>query len=165
MEWIRSWIMQIAGIIVLGALCDMIMADGDTKKYVKMVIGLILAFAVIRPIFNISTEKLHIDVPQSAHVEALELSNRLDEFERNKIITLYCRNLEEKIMNEIQKEWICEVWVDVKVEEKDEAEFGNINEVRIVCESLPEGADEDKIIRIVHQRFGVDEDSVKIQIN
>lgn len=165
MEWIRSWIMQIAGIIVLGALCDMVMPDGDLRKYVKMVIGLILAFAVLRPIVSIPIDEINLEVPKNQRLEAMELRENLSKTEQKKIISIYCRKIEEKIVKEIQKELNGEVFVNVKVEEEEKMMFGNINEVEIVCEAVSEGIDAKKIKSIVCQKFGVADEAVKVRIN
>lgn len=42
MEWIRNWAMQVAGITVLAAICDVIMPRGNMQKYVRMVRDLCL---------------------------------------------------------------------------------------------------------------------------
>ena len=57
MEWLREWVMQLAGIILIGAVCDTLMADGDIKKYVKMVVGLVLVFAIVKPIVGFFPDK------------------------------------------------------------------------------------------------------------
>ena len=164
-DWIRNWIMQIAGITVLGSLCDMVMPQGEMRKYVKMVIGLILVFAVLRPIVSIPAEKINIDVPKNQQFEAMELKEKLNKTEQKKIIAIYCRKIEGKILSEIQKEYDCEVFIDVKVEEKEKMTFGNITQVEIVCEEKRERVDAKKLKKVISQKFGVDEESVEIRVN
>jgi len=81
MEWISNWIMQIAGIIVVGAICELIMVEGELKKYVKLVAGLVLMLTVIRPIIVISSNTFQLEIPKSERLKAVELKNRLDEKE------------------------------------------------------------------------------------
>ncbi len=40
-----------AGIAILSVLCDIILPDGQTKKYVKTVIGVVVTLAVVQPLF------------------------------------------------------------------------------------------------------------------
>lgn len=47
---IETWIMSIVGVICLTALADIIMDDGETKKYVKCVCSLIVFAVIIAPI-------------------------------------------------------------------------------------------------------------------
>ena len=165
MGWIRGWIMQIAGIIVLGALCDMIMPEGDMKKYAKLVVGLVFAFAVVRPIVNISTENLVEAIPKNARVEAVELRDSLDDLEKKQIISLYCGKLEDKIREEIRGECPGEIWIDVKVEEKDKENFGNIRKIEILCKKTDKGVDAEKIRNAVRNKFRVDEETVEVTVN
>lgn len=55
-----SWIISVCGIVLLTVVCDAILPDGGTKKYVKTVIGIVVAFAMLAPIArffeNISTD-------------------------------------------------------------------------------------------------------------
>ncbi len=41
MEWMRDWIMKIAGVILLNVMCDMVIPKGEMKKYVNIITGLI----------------------------------------------------------------------------------------------------------------------------
>ena len=43
MSAISSWLLSVAGIIILGVLCEMILPDGQMNKYVKV----IFSFAVL----------------------------------------------------------------------------------------------------------------------
>lgn len=55
-----SWIISVCGIALLTVVCDAILPDGGTKKYVKTVIGIVVAFTMLAPITrffeNISTD-------------------------------------------------------------------------------------------------------------
>lgn len=164
-DWIRSWILQIAGIIVLGALCDMIVPEGDMRKYVKMVIGLILAFSVIRPIVGIGGVKTEFKVPREPRTYAIDFQKKLSDVEQKEVINLYCRNLEEKIANEIQREQICEVWVDVEVNEETGANFGNITKVKVVLENVGTTANAEGVKALIRSKFGVDEKRVNVKIS
>lgn len=44
-----SWIISVCGIALLTVVCDVILPDGSTKKYVKTVIGIVVAFTMLLP--------------------------------------------------------------------------------------------------------------------
>lgn len=56
----NSWIISVCGIALLTVVCDAIFPDGGTKKYVKTVVGIVMAFTMLAPITrffeNISTD-------------------------------------------------------------------------------------------------------------
>lgn len=45
-----QWIVTVAGIAVLAMLCDVILPEGQTRKYIKTVIGVIVTLVMIQPI-------------------------------------------------------------------------------------------------------------------
>ncbi len=47
---ITTWMMSIVGVICLSALADVIMDDGETKKYVKCVTAIIIFAVIISPL-------------------------------------------------------------------------------------------------------------------
>lgn len=49
----QQWILSVAGIAILSVLCDIILPDGQTKKYVKTVIGVVVTLAVVQPLFSL----------------------------------------------------------------------------------------------------------------
>ncbi len=47
-----GWIISVCGVALLTVLCDVILPDGNTKKYVRAVIGVVLSFAMLLPVTN-----------------------------------------------------------------------------------------------------------------
>ena len=44
----NGWIITVAGVAVLGVLCDVIMPDGETKKYVRTVLGVVVSLVTVQ---------------------------------------------------------------------------------------------------------------------
>ena len=47
-----GWVITVAGIAILAVLCDVIMPDGQTRKYIKTVVGIIVTLVMLQPIVN-----------------------------------------------------------------------------------------------------------------
>ena len=45
-----GWIISVCGIALLTVICDAILPDGNTKKYVKTIVGIVVAFTMLAPI-------------------------------------------------------------------------------------------------------------------
>ncbi len=163
MELIREWIMRIAGITALGAACDMIMTDGNMKKYVKMVVGLVLVLAVISPITEITPEISNIKIPEITQKKAAELKNTIAEKEYQQIVTLYSEKLEKSIENKIYSDFGCAAEAKVRVEENDNKTFGNITQIFITILSEKK-VDIEEIKVTVSNGFGVEIKNIDIQI-
>ncbi len=163
MEWIREWIMLIAGVIVLGAICDIIMPDGAMRRYVRLVLGLILVFAVIKPVTGISAKQLEIRETEQNRRTAAELKNRLGEKERLNVIRIYKEKLCRNIIDGLELPEGVRAEVKADVEEEDEERFGNIREITVMLYSNEE--DEGRGVKIrnqLHERFGIDMENIRV---
>ena len=159
MELVRDWVLQIAGIIVMGSLCELIMPTGEMKKYVKMVIGLVMVFAVLRPVVNIASSEINIDIPKNVHSEAVELQSRLETTEKRELLRLYRNNLENKILDGITGIQDC----IVVVEENADKDFGKIKGVTLIIDGETDSAAIGRIKNTVCEKFGVDADCVRVE--
>lgn len=54
-ENISSWAEQIIVAVIIATLIEMILPNGNNKKYVKAVIGVYILFTIISPIFKKGT--------------------------------------------------------------------------------------------------------------
>lgn len=50
----RQWVFSVAGIAVLSVLADVILPNGQTRKYVKTVIGVVVTMVLAQPVLNLS---------------------------------------------------------------------------------------------------------------
>lgn len=162
LEWLRDWIMQIAGVIVLGAVCDMIINEGEMKKYVKMVMGLVLIFAIIQPVTKALPEFTDFKFPKTTQIQAAELKNRLGEKEQESLLKLYRQKLAKSIENETYTKWKVYATVDVTIEEDAESRFGNIKTLTIEFSGDCD-ASGDEVKEYLGERFGVNPKNIKVR--
>lgn len=47
-----QWVVTVAGIAILSVLCDVILPEGQTRKYIKTVVGIIVTLVMLQPIVN-----------------------------------------------------------------------------------------------------------------
>ncbi len=57
---LSGWVMSIAGICVLGVLVDLILPNGQTKKYIKGVFAFIVVFVIIAPLPNLLNKEFSL---------------------------------------------------------------------------------------------------------
>lgn len=163
MEWLREWIWQIAGIIILSAVCDMIIPSGEMKKYVRLVMGLVLVVAVIRPVINLPAITLAEMERAETQRNATELKNRLTEREQFNVIKIYKEKVCQNIENKLSLPKNVSVDVKVEVEEEDDKEFGNITGVTVLVYS--DGKIEDvnnSMKNTITEEFGVRPENIRI---
>ncbi len=47
-----QWVVTVAGIAILSVLCDIILPEGQTRKYVKTVFGIVVTLVIVLPLVN-----------------------------------------------------------------------------------------------------------------
>ena len=48
-----KWVVTVAGIAIFSVLCDVILPEGQTRKYVKTVFGLVVTLVIVQPIIQL----------------------------------------------------------------------------------------------------------------
>ena len=49
-----QWVLSVAGIAILSVLADVILPAGQTKKYIKTVIGVVVTLVLVQPVFSLA---------------------------------------------------------------------------------------------------------------
>lgn len=49
----EKWIMSIVGVVILTALFELFMVEGETKKYIKGILSVIVIIVIISPLPNL----------------------------------------------------------------------------------------------------------------
>jgi stage III sporulation protein AF len=52
MNWISNWIQGIIIAVIIGTIIEMLLPEGNCKKYVKVVIGVYILFSIISPVIT-----------------------------------------------------------------------------------------------------------------
>ena len=68
-----QWVVTVAGIAILAVLCDIILPDGQTRKYIKTVIGVIVTIVMIQPIINFANGSFSTDKNLSSDYSNVEI--------------------------------------------------------------------------------------------
>ena len=76
-NWISSWAGGIIIAVVIGTIIEMLLPEGNSKKYIKVVIGIYVLFTIVSPIITKFTGK-EIEVS-----DVLDLSQYVEEMDEN----------------------------------------------------------------------------------
>lgn len=156
--FLKAWTMSVAGIIVFGSICEMILPNSSYKKYVHLAIGLMLILSLLSPFVK---NKFDIDaeLPQD---KAYTQYDNMEDRQKSEVLSLYKRKLCEKIKGEIEKSSGIEVEIRCEVSEAEET-FGNIERVYIIADSnggkrLNQGA-----VDILKKDYGLSDEKIDIK--
>ena len=127
-SWISSWAQGIIMAVIIGAIIEMILPEGNSKKYVKIVIGVYVLFTIISPVISKITGKT-IQVSDilelNKYIEETENNSKLyvtlDEDNSNNIKDIY----ESSLRNDIKAKVAAKGYNDknIKLEIEDDEEY------------------------------------------
>ena len=138
----NMWIQGIIVSVVIATIIEMILPNGNNKKYVKMILGIYIVFSIISPIINKITNNkfelssiINVDKYEK-EFEKYELNSKTNDMEKsnkNSINNLYITNL-KKDMKEKLKEKDYDV-KDVEIEIKEDNTY-DIEKIHIIVEKM-----------------------------
>lgn len=74
-----QWVVTVAGIAILSVLCDVILPEGQTRKYVKTVFGIVVSLVIVQPLIGLfngnglfSINSGSIEEIQQQYIESVE---------------------------------------------------------------------------------------------
>lgn len=107
-SFLKTWINQIILAVIITTIIEMILPNGNNKKYIKMVIGLYILFTIIQPIITKVTgnsiDISNFDYKKYFNSDVLETSSEDFENNNSKLIKqAYINNIKEDIENKIKQ--------------------------------------------------------------
>ncbi len=164
MDWIREWILQIIGVIILGTVCDIIMVEGEMKKYVKPILGFVLVLTMIRPVTALSKDRLRLNVLWESVGNSAEIIEDTDKIQQTHIIDMYQERLGTTVADMIRAKYGFETEIAVFADRETES-IGAIERVEIkikVQES--QFVSTESIKRYVADELGIDDENVFVTL-
>ena len=80
-----KWVVTVAGIAILSVLCDVILPEGQTRKYVKTVFGVVVSLVIIQPLIGLFSNGFELGSagsdgisPQTQYLESV--ANRKNDY-------------------------------------------------------------------------------------
>ncbi|MEE1013063.1 MAG: stage III sporulation protein AF [Clostridia bacterium] len=162
MEVLREWAMTVAGIVVFGSACEMILPDGNFRKYVRLAIGLVLIMTLVSPLQGLLKNEIDFDIEEKS-LDAYTRKNDMEERQQTDVLRLYRQNLNEKIQTSLT-ERLGNIPMEVRcsVEENDPETFGVIREVAVMVDAAYGKDITQGIGEILSKDFGVEEKKLTV---
>ena len=108
-SFLNSWVQGIVIAIVLATVLEMLLPEGNNKKYVKILIGIYILFTIISPVMNkagkIEVKNSILDTKQyQKEIEKYSVdTNIMQEQNQKSIQTIYQQNLKWDMTNKLEE--------------------------------------------------------------
>ena len=128
MEFLNTWLQGIIVAVVIASIIQMILPNGNNKKYIKVVLGVYIVFQIITPVinkfFNSNFEiSSLIDIDKYAKkMETYEASSKntdINKTNEDSIKQIYITNLKKDIKTKLEDKDYLIKDVDVQVENNE----------------------------------------------
>lgn len=133
-EWISNWAKGITMAVIIATIIEMILPDNNNKKYIKMVIGTYVLFAIITPItsaikgkdyeFNVSSYEKYFENTYQVSSDGLSKNND------NNIEKIYTENIKTDIKQKMSNKGyeVREISINIETGEEN---YGNIEKIEL----------------------------------
>ena len=132
-NWISSWANSVIIAVIIATIIEMILANGNNKKYIKTVIGVFILFSIIAPVISkVSNNDFDLK-------NVIDKYNIVDDYESNEVSSLdidksvedvYIENLTTDIKNKIKEKGYKVINIDVDIDMSDK-NYGQIKKIDI----------------------------------
>ena len=108
-EWISEWAGAIIVAVIIGTIIEMILPEGNSKKYIKVVIGIYVLFTIVSPIITKFTGKeievsdaLELDTYVEEAKKAAETHNIIESENSDNIMSIYKSGIKSDMTAKIE---------------------------------------------------------------
>jgi len=159
-DFLREWIEQIAVAVIIASIFEMILPDGKTKKYIKMILGVFIVFNMISPFVNGSTlYDFNVNDIVSDYMGEIKV-NDTDSSIDSKVEELYIEELEKDIVNTIEEQGYIVSSCDIEAVVYSDNEEAGISKINITISSKNDDSTEES----EHLEIS-DVEEVEIEVN
>ena len=106
-DFIRTWANQIIVAVIIATIFEMLLPNGNNKKYIKMVIGIYVLFTLIQPIASkITGKEFGISTNYEKYFDEDILETSSNNFEKNNsklIEEAYINNIEQDVQAKVEQ--------------------------------------------------------------
>lgn len=163
MSFIHQWIMQITAVILIGSICDLLMPDGNIKKYLNPVLGFLLIFVIVKPLTTLDADSIRLDLLLESGNISGEISNIADTTTQKNIIDIYTARLSEEVKREIRDTYRVGTEIALLVSEEEKS-FGEIGRIDVAL-LLQEGdiINTAAVSKTIEDKFGIEKSCINIK--
>lgn len=130
-EFISSWASEVVVSVIIATILEIVLPEGNNKKYIKTVIGVYILFSIISPVISkFSNEEIKIE--NIFNLDSTLSQNTIEVDSINTTISIektYITKLKQDITKNVEEKGYEVNDIDVKVETKNENNFGKIYEI------------------------------------
>lgn len=160
--FIRTWAEGLIVAVIIAAILEMILPEGNNKKYIKMVIGVYILFVILSPIItkfsggDISFEKVYEEYFNTQNT--IVTSSSIKENNFSSIEMIYLENLKKDITQRLLSKGYTVDKLEVRADFSKEEEYGKIEKIEMIVNKKEE---ETKVENVNKVEIQISQNTIK----
>jgi len=148
-SFIKEWANQIIVAIIIATIFEMILPNGNNKKYIKMVIGIYVLFTMMQPIVTKLTGKeikiSSFNYKKYFDEDILETSSESFDNNNSKLIEqAYIENIRNDIKSKVQQKGYKVINCNINIVNNENSEnYGAIQKIELTINNFEESKNEE----------------------
>ena len=163
MEAFTAYIKTITALTIFSAMAEILMPEGNYRRYVELVLGVLILTAALSPflrLFGVRQGDISLSpLRQSVRLErAFHTGEDYREMEQERLEHTYQTLLEEELTRDLQKKFPQIEWVEAEFcRDAEDGDYGTLQSFSVGCGE----ADVQEVQKYAAKRYGLPEDSVQ----
>lgn len=114
--WIKTYIMTIVTVVLLSAITEALMPETDMKKHLSLVVGLVVLFAMAKPLVSIprfAVEDMIFRVEEDVSISSKSINKKIEDAQIVVVDNQFSKSLSDTISHSIYSS--CAIKCNVEV--------------------------------------------------
>jgi stage III sporulation protein AF len=149
---ISVWAEQIIVAVIIVTLIEMILPNGNNKKYIRTVIGVYILFTIISPVFankgNFQFNELDYENYFKSDETYTTMSDTLSTSNDKSVEEIYIANLKQDITNKLKEKDFNVEKIAVQIDVQEGENYGSVLGIDLTVSKIEESSNENKVSNI-----------------
>lgn len=148
-ENISIWAEQIIVAVIIATLIEMILPNGNNKKYIKAVIGVYILFTIVSPVFG---ENLRLNVNEIDYESYLKnsesyqaMSEKLASHNDQSVEEIYITNLKNDMKQKLKQQGYLAQEITIKLELENGENYGRVSQIYLTVSKTEEEQEKEHV--------------------
>ena len=133
-DFLTKWTQNIIVALIITVLIELILPEGSSKKYIKIVLGLYVFSVVILPIIGNKTNYIEELSKDSDNYKISSMDSMKFDIDKS-VEKVYKDNLSREINKYLENNGFKVIKLDLQIETEDENRFGILNKIEMTLTS------------------------------
>ena len=140
--FLKTWVSQIIVAVIIATIIELILPNGNNKKYIKMIIGMYVLFTIIQPIASKITGNdlaiTNFNYKKYFGEDIIESSTKDFENNNSKLIEqAYINNIKEDIVQKIKQKGYIVTDCNIEIlDDENQENYGSIRSINLTVNPL-----------------------------